>query len=53
MTGIDSNYILAVEKFRRTGNQANLPSPSLVDHYVKVEFGQKTGKGWYEYPGKG
>jgi 3-hydroxybutyryl-CoA dehydrogenase len=52
LTGIDLNYILATEKFKRTGNQADLPSPSLVEHYVKGEFGQKSGKGWYEYPGK-
>lgn len=49
LTGIDLNYILAMEKFKRTGNQADLPSPSLVEHYVKGEYGQKAGKGWYDY----
>ncbi|HNY65050.1 MAG TPA: 3-hydroxyacyl-CoA dehydrogenase family protein [Deltaproteobacteria bacterium] len=49
LTGIDLNYILAMEKFKKTGNQADLPSPSLVERYVKGEYGEKTGKGWYEY----
>jgi 3-hydroxybutyryl-CoA dehydrogenase len=52
LTGIDLNYILAMEKFKRTGNQADLPSPSLVEHYVKGEYGRKTGKGWYDYSKK-
>jgi 3-hydroxybutyryl-CoA dehydrogenase len=38
-----------MEKFKKTGNQADLPSPSLVERYVKGEYGEKTGKGWYEY----
>jgi 3-hydroxybutyryl-CoA dehydrogenase len=49
LTGIDLNYLLAMEKFKKTGNQADLPSPSLVERYVKGEYGEKAGKGWYDY----
>ena len=36
--------------FRETGDERHLPSPSVVKKYVKGEYGQKTGKGWYDYP---
>jgi len=49
LTGIDLAYTMAMERFRATGNFADLPVPSLVEHYVKGEYGQKTGKGWYDY----
>jgi 3-hydroxybutyryl-CoA dehydrogenase len=49
LTGIDLAYTLAMEKFRQTGRREDLPPPSLVEHYVKGEFGRKTGKGWYDY----
>jgi 3-hydroxybutyryl-CoA dehydrogenase len=49
LTGIDLSYIMAMETFRATGDTSMLPSPSLVEHYVKGEYGEKTGKGWYEY----
>ena len=49
LTGIDLSYIMSMEAFKRTGDRSLLPSPSVVEHYVKGEFGQKTGKGWYDY----
>ncbi len=49
LTGIDLSYIMAMEAFKRTGDRSLLPSPSVVEHYVKGEYGQKTGKGWYDY----
>lgn len=52
LTGIDLSYILGMESFRQTGDRANLPSPSLVEKYVKGEYGEKTGKGWYDYTKK-
>jgi len=52
LTGIDLNYILALEKFKQTGVLSDLPSPSLVEHYVKGEHGRKTGRGWYDYAQK-
>jgi 3-hydroxybutyryl-CoA dehydrogenase len=41
LTGIDLTYIMGMEAFRETGDTRHLPSPS--------EYGQKTGKGWYDY----
>ena len=38
-----------MEAFKNSGDRSLLPSPKLVEHYVKGEFGQKTGKGWYDY----
>ncbi|MBC54523.1 MAG: 3-hydroxyacyl-CoA dehydrogenase [Gammaproteobacteria bacterium] len=52
LTGLDLSYIMRMEKFRETGNPADLPNPRLVEHYMKGEFGEKTGQGWYSYPGK-
>ena len=49
LTGIDLSYIMAMEAFKRTGDRSLLPTPSVVEHYVKGEYGQKTGKGWYDY----
>lgn len=52
LTGIDLAYTMAMEKFRQTGQREDLPPPSLVGHYVKGEYGRKTGKGWYDYSAK-
>jgi 3-hydroxybutyryl-CoA dehydrogenase len=41
-----------MEGFRKSGNRDDLPSPSVVEHYVKGEYGEKTGKGWYDYKKK-
>ncbi|MCP4687526.1 MAG: 3-hydroxyacyl-CoA dehydrogenase family protein, partial [Desulfobacterales bacterium] len=27
----------------------HLPMPSLVKHYARGEYGEKSGKGWYDY----
>jgi len=52
LTGIDLSYIMCMESFRKSGNRDDLPSPSVVEHYIKGEYGEKTGKGWYEYKKK-
>lgn len=52
LTGIDLAYTLGVEKFKDTGNPADLPKPGVTGHFVKGEYGQKTGKGWYDYTKK-
>lgn len=52
LTGIDLSYTMAMEKFQKTGDQVDLPSPQLVEHYVKGEYGEKTGKGWFDYSKK-
>ena len=49
LTGIDLSYTMGMEAFKRTGDRSLLPSPKLVEHYVRGEYGQKTGKGWYDY----
>ena len=52
LTGIDLQYTMDMESFRETGNVADLPSPSLVERFTKGHYGQKTGKGWYDYSDK-
>lgn len=52
LTGIDLNYIRSMERFRETGDWADLPAPSVVERYIKGYYGEKAGKGWYEYPSK-
>ena len=52
LTGIDLAYTMGMENFKRTGDRSELPSPSVVERYVKKEFGQKSGKGWYDYSKK-
>jgi 3-hydroxybutyryl-CoA dehydrogenase len=49
LTGIDLNYSMSLERFQRTGEPADLPPPSVVEKYIRGEYGQKTGKGWYDY----
>ncbi len=52
LTGIDLTYIRSMDKFQETGNPADLPPPSVVEKYMNGHYGQKTGKGWYDYAGK-
>ncbi|MGQ9694725.1 MAG: 3-hydroxyacyl-CoA dehydrogenase family protein [Thermodesulfobacteriota bacterium] len=52
LTGIDLNYIRSIERFRETGDWADLPAPSVVERYTKGHYGEKTGKGWYDYSAK-
>jgi 3-hydroxybutyryl-CoA dehydrogenase len=52
LTGIDLAYIRMTEKFRETGDPADLPPPSVVERYARGDYGEKTGKGWYDYTGK-
>ncbi len=49
LTGIDLAYTMGVESFRESGDPAELPNPSVVAHYTKGEYGEKSGKGWYDY----
>jgi len=49
LTGIDLTYTMAMEAFKATGDPSRLPSPSVVEKYVKGDYGQKTAKGWYDY----
>lgn len=49
LTGIDLNYHVTTERYRETGNPAHKPSPTIVEKYVRGEWGRKTGRGFYEY----
>ena len=52
LTGLDLAYIRSMERFRETGDPADLPPPSLVERYMRGDYGEKTGKGWYDYTKK-
>lgn len=52
LTGIDLAYIMATENFKRSGDLSELPVPSVVERYMRGDYGQKTGKGWYDYTKK-
>ena len=52
LTGLDLSYTMMMEAFKNTGDPAQLPNPKLVEHYIKGEYGEKTGKGWYDYSDK-
>ncbi len=52
LTGIDLTYHVMIERYRETGDPADKPSPTVVEKYVRREWGQKTGKGFYDYSKK-
>lgn len=52
LTGIDLTYHVGMERYRETGDLAYRPSPTIVEKYIKKEWGRKTGKGFYDYPEK-
>lgn len=52
LTGIDLAYVMATERFKNTGDFGDLPVPSVTEKYVQGRFGQKSGKGWYDYTKK-
>lgn len=49
LTGIDLEYYMKSEAFKNSGDRADLPSPGVVERYVKGDHGEKTGRGWYDY----
>ena len=49
LTGIDLAYFSRMERYAETMDPAEKPSPSIVAKYVKGEYGQKVGKGFYDY----
>lgn len=49
LTGLDLSYTMLMEAFKASGDPADLPTPTLVEHYSNGHFGEKTGKGWYDY----
>ena len=52
LTGVDLTYIMAMEKFLATGDRQYLPIPAVVERYKRGDYGEKTGKGWYDYTKK-
>ena len=52
LTGIDLAYYIDTERYEETGDPTNKPSPIVVEKFVKGEWGQKTGKGFYDYTKK-
>ncbi len=49
LTGVDLTYHICMERYRETGNPADKPSPTVVEMYARGEWGQKKGKGFYQY----
>ncbi len=49
LTGIDLTYHISMERYQKTGNPEEKPSPTIVEKYIKGEWGKKTGKGFYDY----
>lgn len=52
LIGIDLQYTMDMERFKKSGDPADLPYPSVAKLYNQRDHGQKTGKGWYDYPEK-
>ncbi len=52
-TGIDVSYLARMDEYRETGVETARPNRLLEQMYERGEWGKKTGKGFYEYPGKG
>ncbi len=50
LTGIDVGYHVRMARYRMSGDPADKPHPLIVEKFEKGEYGQKTCKGWYEYP---
>jgi len=49
LTGIDLAYYIAMERYQESRDPKDKPSPLVVEKFVKKEWGQKTGKGFYTY----
>ena len=52
LTGIDLEYFMKMEAFKNSGDRADMPSPGVVERYIKGDFGEKTGRGWFDYSSK-
>ena len=49
LTGVDLAYHVYMERYQESGDPSDRPSPTIVEKYVKGEFGKKVGKGFYDY----
>lgn len=52
LTGIDLAYYIGMERYQESGDPAAKPSPIVVEKFIKKEWGQKVGKGFYDYTKK-
>lgn len=52
LTGIDLSYYIGMERYQETGDPSYKPSPIVVEKFIKKEWGQKVGKGFYDYTKK-
>ncbi len=52
LTGIDLEYYIKTENFVATGGKSSYPAPGVVERFTKGHYGEKTGKGWYDYSKK-
>lgn len=49
LTGIDLAYHARMGQYRDTMDPKTMPSPTIVEKYVRGEWGKKAGKGFYKY----
>jgi 3-hydroxybutyryl-CoA dehydrogenase len=49
LTGVDLAYHIGMERYMETLDPKEKPSPTVVEKYVKGEWGRKKGKGFYQY----
>jgi 3-hydroxybutyryl-CoA dehydrogenase len=49
LAGIDLEHSVRMEKFKDTGNKADLPPAILTTYVARGEYGRKTKKGFYTY----
>jgi len=52
LTGVDLAYHTYMAEYQESGDPADKPSPTVVEKYVKGEWGKKVGKGFYDYEPK-
>lgn len=52
LTGVDLAYHVSMERYQESGDASDRPSPTVVEKYVKGEWGKKVGKGFYDYKSK-
>jgi len=52
LTGIDLEYYIKTENFKVSGDRNSFPAPGVVERFTKGHYGEKTGKGWYDYSKK-
>jgi len=52
LTGVDLAYHVYMERYHESGDPSDRPSPTVVEKFVKGEWGKKVGKGFYDYGSK-